>query len=97
MANEWDSLVRTLQSATSSDQVRGVEGRAARLYFDRFAQLIHKRGGDAFVMDGRRRRPPRDPVNALLSFGYAIVTRECAEVLRRVGFDPMRGYLHGMG
>ncbi len=96
-ANEWESLGRTLERATTADVVRGVEGRAARLYFDGFTRLMRDRGGDAFEMDGRNRRPPRDPVNAMLSFGYAILTRECAEVLRRVGFDPMRGFLHGMG
>jgi CRISPR-associated protein Cas1 len=97
VAGEWESLVRTLDAATTGDALRGVEGRAARLYFDGFARLMRDRGGDAFTMDGRNRRPPRDPVNAMLSFGYAIVARECAEVLRRVGFDPMRGFLHGMG
>jgi len=97
VADEWESLLRTLDRVTDDDAVRGVEGRAARLYFEAFARLVKERGGDAFTMDGRNRRPPRDPVNAMLSFGYAIVTRECAEVARRVGFDPMRGFLHGMG
>ncbi|MBK9259492.1 MAG: CRISPR-associated endonuclease Cas1 [Polyangiaceae bacterium] len=97
MASEWESLGRTLNGAMTGDEVRGVEGRAARLYFDGLARLFRDRGGAAFEMDGRNRRPPRDPVNAMLSFGYAILTRECADVLRRVGFDPMRGFLHGMG
>lgn len=97
VANEWESLVRALSSVTTLDALRGVEGRAARLYFGGFARLLRDRGGEAFTMEGRNRRPPRDPVNAMLSFGYAIVARECAEVLRRVGFDPMRGFLHGMG
>jgi CRISPR-associated protein Cas1 len=97
VAGEWESLGRTLDAAATGDAVRGVEGRAARLYFDGFSRLIRERGGEAFTMDGRNRRPPRDPVNAMLSFGYAILARECAEVLRRVGFDPMRGFLHGMG
>lgn len=96
-ANEWESLGRTLERSTTTDVLRGVEGRAGRLYFDGFTRLMRDRGGEAFEMDGRNRRPPRDPVNAMLSFGYAILTRECAEVLRRVGFDPMRGFLHGMG
>jgi CRISPR-associated endonuclease Cas1/CRISPR-associated protein Cas4 len=97
VAGEWESLVRTLDAVTTGDALRGVEGRAARLYFDGFSRLVRDRGGDAFTMEGRNRRPPRDPVNAMLSFGYAMATRECAEVLRRVGFDPMRGFLHGMG
>jgi CRISPR-associated protein Cas1 len=97
VADEWESLVRGIEKADDGDALRGVEGRAARLYFDGYARLLRDRGGEAFVMDGRNRRPPRDPVNAMLSFGYAMLTRECAEVLRRVGFDPMRGFLHGMG
>lgn len=97
VADEWESLLRTLDAVDSCDALRGVEGRAARLYFDGYAGLLRERGGDGFVMDGRNRRPPRDPVNAMLSFGYAILARECAETLRRVGFDPMRGFLHGMG
>jgi len=97
VSDAWESLHRTLDAAPDGDTVRGVEGRAARLYFEGFARLVRDRGGEAFTMDGRNRRPPRDPVNAMLSFGYSIVARECAEVLRRVGFDPMRGFLHGMG
>ncbi len=96
-ANEWESLTRGLDKAGDGDALRGFEGRAARLYFEAYAVLLRERGGDAFTMDGRNRRPPRDPVNAMLSFGYAMITRECAEVVRRVGFDPMRGFLHGMG
>jgi CRISPR-associated endonuclease Cas1/CRISPR-associated protein Cas4 len=97
VADEWESLTRGIDKAADGDALRGVEGRAARLYFDAYARLLRERGGEAFTMDGRNRRPPRDPVNAMLSFGYAILARECAEVLRRVGFDPMRGFLHGMG
>jgi CRISPR-associated protein Cas1 len=97
VANEWEGLLRTLDRVEDDDALRGVEGRAARLYFEAYGRLLRDRGGEAFAMDGRNRRPPRDPVNAMLSFGYAIVTRECAEVARRVGFDPMRGFLHGMG
>jgi CRISPR-associated endonuclease Cas1/CRISPR-associated protein Cas4 len=96
-ADEWESLTRGIDKAGDGDVLRGIEGRAARLYFEGYARLLRERGGEAFTMDGRNRRPPRDPVNALLSFGYAILARECAEVLRRVGFDPMRGFLHGMG
>lgn len=97
IANEWASLARGVDAAPDADALRGVEGRAARLYFGAFSGLLVARGGPAFAMDGRNRRPPRDPVNAMLSFGYSMVARECAEVLRRVGFDPMRGFLHGMG
>jgi CRISPR-associated endonuclease Cas1/CRISPR-associated protein Cas4 len=97
LADEWASLGRGIDAAVDANVLRGVEGRAARLYFGAFSGLLVDRGGEAFAMDGRSRRPPRDPANAMLSFGYSMVARECAEVLRRVGFDPMRGFLHGMG
>lgn len=97
VADEWESLSRGIDKAADGDALRGFEGRAARLYFDSYSRLLRDRGGEAFAMNGRNRRPPRDAANAMLSFGYAMLARECAEVLRRVGFDPMRGFLHGMG
>lgn len=96
-SGEFDSLLRALDAADDGDTLRGVEGRAARVYFDAYGALLATKGGPVFTMDGRTRRPPRDPVNAMLSFGYAVLARQCADVLHRVGFDPMRGYLHGMG
>lgn len=96
-ANQWASLLAGIDEAPEANALRGIEGRAAALYFPRLSALLEARGGEAFRLDGRSRRPPRDPSNAMLSFGYAVLARECAEVLRRVGFDPMRGFLHGVG
>ena len=73
----------------------GVEGAAAARYFQHFTGML-KQGSDTdlFEMNNRNRRPPTDPVNALLSFGYAILTRTWVVVLSATGFDPYRGFYH---
>ena len=83
--------VRTL------DEVRGVEGHAGRVYFDNFGRMV--RIGDtrvSFAFSGRNRRPPRDRVNALLSFVYALVRGDCVSACEGVGLDPQFGYLHAL-
>lgn len=91
------AALRGVDAASDVAELMGAEGSAARAYFEGYAARVEARGGEAFRMDGRHRRPPRDPVNAMLSFGYAVLARECSEVLRKVGFDPMRGLMHGIG
>ena len=85
--------LRSLLSASSLDSVRGLEGISAKEYFGAFDALI-KREEDAFKLDGRSRRPPRDRMNALLSFGYALLMQDCAGAAAGVGLDPAVGYLH---
>jgi CRISPR-associated protein Cas1 len=84
-----------LQDGHDLDTVRGIEGEAARTYFGVFGYMVR---GDraAFPLDGRTRRPPRDRVNALLSFLYALVRGECEAALEGVGLDPQVGYLHAL-
>lgn len=94
---ELGALVRGLESSEAIEAMRGYEGRAARVYFEAFSRLLVARAGEGFAMAGRSRRPPRDPANVLLSFGYAVLTRDAASVVRRVGFDPMLGFLHVAG
>lgn len=94
---ELRALRRSLARADSIDTMRGLEGRAARIYFECFSRLVEARGGEPFAMQGRSRRPPADPTNAMLSFGYAVLTKDAASIARRVGFDPMRGFLHEPG
>jgi CRISPR-associated protein Cas1 len=82
--------------AQTLEDLLGIEGMAARRYFQHFANLI-KRDDDpslSFDFMGRNRRPPKDPVNALLSFAYAMLTREWHIALTAVGFDPYRGFYH---
>lgn len=74
------------------DSLRGIEGTAAALYFGQFATMLGEKV--PFDFNGRNRRPPRDPVNALLSQGYSILAKELAGVLHTVGLDPFLGCYH---
>lgn len=85
------SSLRRARSASSVDEVRGIEGDAASTYFAVFNELLR---GSGFIFDGRVRRPPTDPLNALLSFAYSLVTQECVSALQGVGLDPYVGFLH---
>ncbi len=83
--------LRRAQNAQSVSESMGIEGDAASSYFGVFNELL--RGSD-FHFKGRIRRPPTDPVNALLSYIYTLITHECASALQGVGLDPYVGFLH---
>lgn len=87
-----NSSLRQLKRADNLDWVRGVEGDAASRYFSVFSSLI--RGDSGFTFNGRSRRPPRDPLNALLSLLYNIIGKEVGGALQSVGLDPQAGFLH---
>jgi CRISPR-associated protein Cas1 len=89
-------LAAQAEDATSAESLLGIEGTAARLYFGHFPRMLRPKGDAALVfdMDGRSRRPPQDPVNALLSLGYALLTKDLAVTVSRVGFDPFLGFYH---
>ncbi|MFI5167983.1 MAG: type I-C CRISPR-associated endonuclease Cas1c [Thermoanaerobaculales bacterium] len=82
-----------LQPGILLDEVRGIEGDAARTYFEVFDHLIVSQKDD-FRFAGRSRRPPLDNVNALLSFVYVLVTHDACSALEAVGLDPQVGFLH---
>ncbi len=82
-----------IETESNLDALRGLEGKAAFCYFSVFDELILQ-GRELFNFDGRTRRPPRDPVNAMLSFAYALLARDCAAALSAVGLDPYVGFLH---
>ena len=82
-----------IQNSQSKDQLRGYEGEAASIYFGVFDQLILQQKKD-FIFKGRNKRPPLDPVNALLSFVYTLLTNTITSALESVGLDPYVGYLH---
>ncbi len=82
-----------LQECTDTDALRGLEGDAAREYYAVFDYLITD-PGETLRFKGRTRRPPLDPVNALLSFFYTLLSYECASALETVGLDPQVGFLH---
>ncbi|MEX1032775.1 MAG: type I-C CRISPR-associated endonuclease Cas1c [Cellvibrionaceae bacterium] len=83
--------LRRCRDAKNLDEARGIEGDAASCYFSVFNELLR---GSGFAFSGRVRRPPTDPVNALLSFAYSLITHECASALAGVGLDPYVGFLH---
>jgi len=87
---------RALPAAPTRDAVRGVEGEAARGYFAALNQLVRADQRDRFGMDGRSRRPPRDRMNALLSFLYAMWMNDCRSACEAAGLDPQIGYLHAL-
>ena len=83
---------RLALEATDGDALRGYEGEAANAYLGVFGRLI--RVSD-IVFHGRSRRPPKDPVNAVLSFLYVLLAADCRSALETVGLDPQMGFLHG--
>lgn len=86
--------LQALAGVEDTDRIRGIEGDAARGYFRGLAaRLSGDRHGMFFL--GRNRRPPRDPVNATLSFLYGLVLAEVVGALESVGLDPQIGFLHG--
>jgi CRISPR-associated protein Cas1 len=87
------------EDASSLDVLLGIEGSAAAMYFANFAGMVKVDDGHEvkrFDFRTRNRRPPRDPVNALLSFVYSMLTRDLTVVCHAVGFDPFVGFYHQM-
>jgi len=93
-----ESVVQLEASAKRSTQAKslkellGIEGSAAQVYFGAFRSMLKNDIG--FNFEGRNRRPPRDPVNALLSFAYALLTKDFSVVLSLIGLDPLYGFYH---
>jgi CRISPR-associated protein Cas1 len=79
--------------AESAESLLGIEGAAAQIYFSRFNNLL-KSGDMGFLFENRNRRPPRDPVNAVLSYLYGVMVKEFFVTLLAVGFDPYLGFYH---
>lgn len=82
-----------LSKGPNLEEIRGIEGETARKYFEVFDQLIINQT-DQFYLRGRNRRPPRDNVNALLSFLYTLLLHETKAALQTAGLDPYVGFLH---
>jgi len=91
---ELAELVRQARAAQDLQELMGIEARAAQLYFQNFASML--KGQEAFVFNfqARTRRPPADPVNALLSFLYTLLLKDFTVTAEVVGFDPFFGFLH---
>ena len=96
LAEDLAASLRALPEVTNLDSLRGVEGEAARQYFSGLNLLLRPDQREAFFMDGRSRRPPRDRFNALLSFLYAMWMNDCRSALEAAGLDPQVGFLHAL-
>jgi len=88
---QLEQAIAPIEKTTSIGSLRGLEGAGSAAYFGSFNQLIRAQG---FQFEARRRRPPTDPVNALLSLGYALLRHDIQSAVNLVGFDPYLGYLH---
>jgi CRISPR-associated protein Cas1 len=92
-------LAERAEAASALDELLGIEGQGARLYFGAFAGLLkspddHTEAPFSFDFSSRNRRPPRDPVNALLSLAYSVLAKDLTITCAAVGFDPMLGFYH---
>lgn len=85
--------LKNVRAVSCTDELRGIEGDAAREYFSVFDDLILQ-GKDDFFFEGRNRRPPLDRTNAMLSFIYTLLARDCQAALSGSGLDPYVGFLH---
>lgn len=94
LLNALRSDARHADGAGSQESLLGIEGAAAARYFQNFKTMLKAADDLAFDFTGRHRRPPPDPVNALLSFAYAMLAREWTVALSAVGLDPYRGFYH---
>jgi len=103
--NQMKCMQKDAENANSPDQLLGIEGNAARVYFQNFAGMIkvdeEPFGGTdlnsefrRFDFLGRNRRPPRDPVNALLSLAYSVLAKDLTIASHTIGFDPYLGFYH---
>ena len=90
-ADQLTDLIARTGRCRTVNSLSGVEGRGAAVYFSVFRHLIQ---GEEWEFSKRTRRPPRDPVNVLLSFGYTVLTHNVESIIRAVGLDPYMGFLH---
>lgn len=92
--SDLKDLVEKADNCRSNESLLGYEGTAARIYYGQFTGMIQESFRDFFAVEGRNRRPPRDPVNALLSFAYTMLTRDATNACIAVGLDPGFGFFH---
>lgn len=95
--DQMREMAERAEGASSLEELLGLEGNGARLYFGSFAGMLKQEEEDgelAFDFTARKRRPPRDPVNALLSLAYSLLAKDLTIACAAVGFDPMMGFYH---
>jgi CRISPR-associated protein Cas1 len=94
-AEQLAGSITRLASCDNLDSLRGIEGEAAREYFSTWDRMVRE-DRETFALNGRNRRPPKDPTNALLSFLYALLMNDCVAAAEGVGLDPQMGFLHAL-
>lgn len=92
-SDDINKYLKTVYTKKTHNELLGVEGIASRCWFDTFPFIINEDKSD-FIFVGRNRRPPRDPINILLSYGYSMLTKDIIGEVMRVGLDPYIGFLH---
>lgn len=90
-ADRLGDLAKVVVDASDLDVLRGHEGEAASRFFGLLQQVIDKPG---FTFERRTRRPPCDPINAMLSLGYSLLATDCQSAVQAAGLDPAVGFLH---
>ena len=90
-SDKLQEIINALENKNNVNSLRGLEGAGSAIYFSCFNQLIKNK---QFTFEKRNRRPPTDPVNSLLSLGYALLRHDLQSAINIVGFDPYLGYLH---
>ncbi len=94
-SNKLERMKHKALTSMSVDDLRGIEGKAANIYFGVFNELILTQK-DVFKFTERSRRPPRDEINAMLSFVYTLITNDMVSALEAVGLDPYFGFMHAL-
>jgi CRISPR-associated protein Cas1 len=95
VAREMGDILPRLPALENLDEIRGCEGEAARAYFGVFDSMVRE-SPEAFRLEGRTRHPPRDRMNAMLSFLYTLLLNDCVAAAQGVGLDPQVGFLHAL-
>ncbi len=93
LSAQLGAALPSIRDCREPEQLLGLEGETAKGYFEGFSHLVLQQR-EEFAFHGRSRRPPLDNINALLSFAYTLLARECAAALEGVGLDPYVGFLH---
>ena len=94
-SNFIGSILRDLKNEEAINNIRGIEGQATLAYFNVFTHMV-KADREFFRFKARYRRPPRDAINALLSYIYTLLAVDCNSALEGVGLDPQIGFLHSV-
>lgn len=95
ISRKLKNILNILDDSENVEQVRGFEGMAAKLYFSSFDDMIINMN-NSFSFTKRTKRPPRDKINAMLSYMYVILSHDCRSALETVGLDPQIGFLHAI-